>query len=73
MAPSFDIATFNPEFYLRTEVTNNGQTEMIIRNIFDGELVRDKAWRGPASTEPIFLIFDALLIDKKNLIALPFN
>lgn len=51
-----------------------------VRNIFDGELVNDdlnskrdaKPWR-KAGSPPIFLVFDALIIDGQNLMPLNFT
>jgi hypothetical protein len=48
------------------------QGTSVLRNIFDGELVQDKPWR-KGQSEPVFLVFDALLVDRKNLISLPFD
>ena len=45
-----------------------------LRNVFDGELVIDKKWRrGNESDHPIFLIFDVLIVNKKNLMPLTFT
>ena len=44
----------------------------MLRNVFDGELINDRPWR-KGQSEPVFLVFDALCIDRKNLIALPFD
>lgn len=52
-----------------SDVKRNG---WFIVNLFDGELVIDKQWRANASA-PIFLIFDSLITNTKNLIAKPFH
>ena len=45
-----------------------------LRNIFDGELVIDSKWRPGLETGiPIFLIFDVLVADAKNLMPFPFT
>ena len=41
-------------------------------NLFDGELVIDKPWRKD-NTAPIFLTFDALVVNTINVIASPFH
>lgn len=52
----------------------NISKNLTIANIFDGELVFDKAWRkGQENSIPIFLIFDCLVANTFNLIALPFS
>ena len=40
--------------------------------MFDGELVADKPWRKDNSA-PIFLVFDALVVNQVNMIALNFS
>ena len=56
--------------YIKTNITRPLQ----LVNVFDGELVIDKAWRkGEANSVPIFLIFDCILVNTVNLIALPFS
>ena len=35
---------------------------MIIRNIFDGELLYDENWRKQDKKTPIFLVFDAIVV-----------
>jgi hypothetical protein len=45
---------------------------MLIANLFDGELVIDRPWRQDNSA-PIFLIFDALIVNSTNLISSPFH
>lgn len=43
-------------------------------NIYDGELVMDRKWReDKANVAPIFLIFDALVVNTKNVIADDFS
>lgn len=44
----------------------------VVRNLFDGELLMDNDWR-QGRTEPVFLVFDALVVDRKSLIAQPFD
>lgn len=46
---------------------------MIIRNLFDGELLYDENWRKQDKKTPIFLVFDAIVVQGKNLIAEPFR
>jgi len=53
------------------------QRHLWVRNIFDGELVwdnknTDNAWR-QRHPDPLFLVFDALVINGTNLMPLPFN
>lgn len=49
-----------------------------IRNLFDGELVNDKEWRSKnvytgEKPKPIFLVFDAILVNRSNEMASPFR
>ncbi len=44
----------------------------MITNLFDGELVIDKPWRKDNSS-PIFLIFDALIVNTVNVVSSPFH
>lgn len=51
--------------------------QFAIRNIYDGELmwdnhVGDSAW-AKAHPVPIFLVFDALLVNGSNVMARPFS
>ena len=50
---------------------------MWVRNILDGELVWENKNAGSAWSqrhlEPLFLVFDALVINGTNLMPLPFN
>ena len=39
--------------------------------MFDGELVDDKPWR--ETNQPIFLVFDAMIVDKRSIISIPFD
>jgi len=57
------------------EAAQNG---LLIRNLFDGELVNDKEWRSKNvyagdKPKPIFLVFDAILVNKNNEMASPFR
>lgn len=61
--------TTSPNPYL-PEGTN--LSKVIIANFFDGELVVDSPWR-KESLAPIFLIFDALIVNTSNVIGEPFN
>ena len=47
--------------------------KIVIRNLFDGELIRDKNWREKTKNTPIFLVFDALQVQNQNLMAFPFR
>ena len=65
VALSFDMADINHGKY-------QDKDSSILRNVFDGELIQDKPWR-KGQSEPVFLVFDALLVDRKNLIGLTFD
>jgi len=67
MVSHFHTTTPNP--YL-PEGTN--LSKVMIANFFDGELVVDSPWR-KESLAPIFLIFDALIVNTSNVIGEPFN
>lgn len=65
-SPSFDMAEIHKEQYQGRGENN------VIRNLFDGELLQDNDWRG-GLTEPVFLVFDALVVNRKSQLALPFD
>jgi mRNA guanylyltransferase len=48
-------------------------TLLTIRNLFDGELLYDNNWRSTKKTTPIFLVFDAIVVQGRNLIAETFR
>ena len=51
---------------------NTQLSKIVIANLLDGELVVDSPWRKDSSA-PIFLIFDALIVNTKNILADPFH
>ena len=62
---------------------HQGQTvntsNLVIRNLFDGELVQDEPWRHKSvclaenQVKPIFLVFDALVVNLVNVMVYPFR
>lgn len=51
---------------------NSRLDKILIANLFDGELVVDAPWRKDSSA-PIFLIFDALIVNTTNVLGDAFH
>ena len=66
--PTFDILEETPSS------RPNKETHFQLRNVLDGELVIDNKWReGERKSSPIFLVFDALIVNNSNLMYQPFT